>query len=201
VSLWFTFVEGFEAAAQPCTLPLLIIALVFVLTAGRAAPLAVAALVAGLSLMAWTRFARIVTVDVIGLTAVVMGASVAAAALVVAAKRNTSRLAVAVGSGIGGAVAAAAWRPCVGPRLAEIINDAPDSPLSTLPPTIAYVLGIAAIPAAIAALPLAIPRTARFFERPYVVGTGVALAIALGALMAVGVWDSVVEELLVRSTA
>ncbi|MCH7789910.1 MAG: hypothetical protein IH940_10795, partial [Acidobacteria bacterium] len=98
-------------------------------------------------------------------------------------------------------VAAAAWRPCVGTRLASIINAAPDAPLASLAPTVIYVMGVAAIPVAIAMLPVAFPRTAHLFGRAGLVGAGVVLGVALGALMAVGVWDSVVEELFLRSTA
>jgi cytochrome c biogenesis protein CcdA len=201
VNLWSTLVEGFESVAQPCTLPLLCSALIFALAAGRAAPLAVASVVVGMSLMAWARFSKIVTIDVIGFTAVIAGLAVAVSIILVAAFRRTNWSAVAAGSFVGGAVAAAAWRPCVGPRLADILNEAPDAPFANLLPAIAYVLGIAAIPAAFAALPIAVPRTADVLDRTSVAATGAALGVAAGALMAFGVWDSVLEELLARSSA
>lgn len=200
MSLTSTYVEGFEAVRQPCTLPLLLSALVFALAAGRGAPLAVIAHVGGAAILAWARFTQLWTVDVTGFTAILAGGTVAAAAVFVA-RRRRDRAAIVLGAGLGGAIAAAVWRPCVGSQLGAIINDAPDHRISALVPTIAYVAGLSTLALVIASVPSAFPSLGAATTSTPVVVTGAALGVALGLAMAVGIWDDVVLELLERSRA
>ncbi len=194
-----TFAEGFGATRQPCTLPLLISALVFVLAAGRRAPVVAGAHLAGLAFLAWARFARIWTIEIQGWSAVAAGLLVAAAAVGVAATRERPPWWAAGPAVLGGAVAAAIWQPCVGRYFADIVNDAPTDRVGSVPLTMAYVLGIGLLPLVIGVIVLTVPRAADLVDRIVVVRVGATLGATLGLLMAVGVWADIVEELTRRT--
>lgn len=196
------FLEGVEAVAQPCTLPLLISALVFIFAAGVNAPIAAFAHLGGVAMMAWLRFTRLVTLDVTDGPAVVAGVIVAASAMAIAfAPAGRRRLFAGVGAALGGAVAAVVWRPCVGFELGSVLNDAPTDRVGTFIPVVLYVTGASLVSMVVALLPVAVPRIGGWMAQRWVSTGGAIMGVVLGLLMAVGVWSDLVDEMLRLSTA
>ncbi len=196
------FLEGVGAIRQPCTLPILLSSLVFVLAAGGRSPLAAGAFVGGAALMAWLRFASLLSVDLSGANAVVGGLLVAVAAIAVGLpSAGWGRVAVVGGgSAAGGAVAAAIWRPCVGSELAGVLDTAPGSPAGALVPLIAYVVGVCLLTLAAGLLVVAWPRlSGPLHSVPVTRGASLA-GVMIGASMALGWWGDLVDELLRRSS-
>lgn len=191
-----TFVEGFSAVGQACTLPVLLIALVFVMAAGRNAPVAWAGLALAASLIAWARFTRVWTVDVEGSSAAASGLLVALAAVAVARLGSDNPIAAAGGAALAGGVAAALWQPCVGMRLSAAICSASDGDPLALPLTAAYLSGVMAIAGALAVAPVAWPRLDRFAAHRWTAPMGAACGLVVGGLIAAGTWDATVDALL-----
>ncbi len=197
-----SFLEGVEAIRQPCTLPILLSSLVFVLAAGRRAPIAGAVFVGGAALVAWLRFASVWSIDLTGVNAVVGGVLLAAAAIAVgmsSSGRGSVGL-VAGGSALGGAVAAAIWRPCVGSELAEVLDAAPGAPAGALAPITAYVVGVCLLTLAAGVLVVAWPRLAGPLESVPVTRGASTVGVLIGLSIAMGWWGELVDELLRRSS-
>lgn len=195
-----TFLEGVDAVRLPCTLAVLVPATVVVLVAGRRGVVAVAGFLVGATLVAWTRFTGAWfdepgTAASIGLGAVF---AVAIAAIHLAGARRPEVVgpsAVAVGG-----ITAWLWRPCVGARLGDILNNAPDSPASELLPTLAYLLGAASVAVVVAAAPIASPRLQVIRDHRSTTRLATLVGLSLGLAIAAGVYDDLVAELLRRSS-
>ena len=196
------FLEGVEAIRQPCTLPILLSSLVFVLAAGRRAPIAAGAFVAGVALVAWLRFASILSIDLTGASAVAGGVLVAGAAIAVGLRSagRCGAVAVAAASALGGAVVAAIWRPCVGSELAAVLDAAPGAPALALLPMTAYVVGVCLLTLAAGALIVAWPRLSDALESVPVTRGASLSGVLIGGFIALGWWGELVDELLRRSS-
>jgi cytochrome c biogenesis protein CcdA len=197
------FFEGAEAIRQPCTLPILLASVVFVAAAGRQAPIAAIAFVTGVAVMAWLRFASLLSVDLDGFNAIAAGALIAVAAVTVAltpADRSRSTF-VAAASAMAGAVTAALWRPCVGLELASVLDTAPGAPLDAFLPLSAYVLGVSLLTLAFGFVAVAWPELGRPLASTVVTRSAAAIGVVLGTTIAIGWWSELVDELLRRSSA
>ena len=199
--MWI-FLEGVEAIRQPCTFPIVLSSLVFVLAAGRRAPIASAAFVGGTALAAWLRFSSVMSIDLTGANAVVGGVLLAGAAIAVGIRSagGGGLGLVAGGSGLGGAVAAAIWRPCVGSELAKVLDAAPGAPAGALVPITAYVVGVCLLTLAAGVLVVAWPQLAGPLESVPVTRGASTVGVLIGGSIALGWWGELVDELLRRSS-
>ena len=93
------------------------------------------------------------------------------------------------------------WRPCVGERLADILNNAPTEGARTLALTPLYVSGVALVALGMSLVPLVIPRASTIAEHRVWRGAALVFAGVYASMIAFGVYDDVVAELLQRSTA
>ena len=190
-----TFLEGVGAIGVACTLVMLVPAVALVLVA-RKARLTVALLfVTGAALLTWARAAGHWNVELSG-AAVPVAAVLAAAVFVIAylAKGPLSLSATGAGA-VAGALAGWLWRPCVGPKLGEILNNTDTEAARTLGLMLVYMAG-ALLPALLlAVLPHALPATKRFLDRLPAAAAGGAAGAAYAITLATGRYDDLVGEL------
>lgn len=192
------FLEGVESVLLPCTLALIVPGITVVLAARRRALVAGGSYLVATVLMSWARFAEWVTFtpETVGL--IFVGAlTIAAAAVILGVGKAVPTAAAAA---MTGANAALLWRPCVGEHLGQVISESYTNPVGSLGGVVAFVVGASLPLVVLLALPIAIPRLVDDLDR---VGVATAAALGLsmlGVLMAVGRYDDLVAELLVRSS-
>ncbi len=190
-----TFLEGVGSIGVACTLAALVPAAALVLVARKARLTVALCYLVGATLLTWARAGGHWQVELSG-TMVPVAAALAAGAFVLAwwAKRPAS-LAV-TGSGVAaGALAGWLWRPCVGPRLGDILDNVDTESARTLGLMLVYMAG-ALLPAVLlAVLPHAVPATRRFLDRLPVAAVGVAVGAAYAVTLATGRYDDIVGEL------
>lgn len=190
-----TFLEGVGAIGVACTLVMLVPAVALVLVA-RKARLTVALLyVIGAALLTWARAAGHWNVELSG--AAVPVAAVLAAGVFVLAFRAKGPLSLsATGAGaVAGALAGWLWRPCVSPKLGEILDSTDAEAARTLGLMLVYMAG-ALLPALLlAVLPHALPATKRFLDRLPVTAVGGAVGAAYAITLATGRYNDLVGEL------
>ena len=190
-----TFLEGVGAIGVACTLVMLVPGVALVLVA-RKARLTVALLyVTGAALLTWARAAGHWNVELSG-AAVPAAAVLAAGVFVIAylAKGPLSLSATGAGA-VAGALAGWLWRPCVGPKLGEILDSTGTEAARTLGLMLVYMAG-ALLPALLlAVLPHAVPATKRFLDRLPVAAAGGAVGAAYAITLATGRYDDLVGEL------
>lgn len=163
--------EGVIAAAQPCSLALVVPAAGATVLGGRNGWLAAIACWTTATLAAWGRATGLVQLD----DGLVVGIGLALVALTgtavlwrrsaitqtaarpmdagPASPRQRSDAAQALtGGGLVGLAAGVLWRPCVGPALGTILSAAPADRAGQLGPFAAYMAGLLAVTAAVATL-------------------------------------------------
>jgi len=191
------FAEAIRATTQPCTLLLLLPALVTaVMTGGRWAPFT--AICIGAVLGGWLFIANVVALSDVQLQ--LSGLLVASAIAVVVAAPSVSWLACAATpvahtatAGVIAFVATLWWRPCIGVELGSILTGARHGLGGQLPGMAAYVLG-ALVPVLTVVLVMrAIDPSPVAIRRAGWVAGGVGLVVA-GAL-AIGRHDELVTTL------
>ena len=190
-----TFLEGVGSIGVACTLAALVPGVALVLVA-RKARLTVALFYAlGATLLTWARAAGYWHVELIG-AAVFVAAALAAGAFVLAYRAKRAASLSATGSGaVAGALAGWLWRPCVGPKLGEILNNTDTEGARTLDLMLVYMLG-ALLPALLlAVLPHAVPSAKRFLDRLPLVALGGAVGAAYAITLATGHYDDLIGEL------
>ena len=190
-----TFLEGVGAIGVACTLVMLVPAVALVLVARRARLTVALVYVMGTALLTWARAAGHWDAELSG-AAVPVAAVLAAAVFVLAfrAKGPLSLLATGAGA-VAGALAGWLWRPCVGPKLGEILSNTDAEAARTLGLMLVYMLG-ALLPALLlAVLPHALPATKRFLDRLPVAAAGGAVGAAYAVTLATGRYDDLVGEL------
>ena len=190
-----TFLEGVGSIGVACTLATLVPGMALVLVA-RKARLTVALFYAlGATLLTWARAAGHWDVELSG-AAVFVAAALAAGAFVLAYRAKRAVSLSATGSGaVAGALAGWLWRPCVGPKLGAILNNADTEGARPLGPMLVYMLG-ALLPALLlAVLPHAVPSTKRFLDRLPLVVLGGAVGAAYAITLAAGRYDDLIGEL------
>ena len=190
-----TFLEGVGSIGVACTLATLVPGVALVLVA-RKARLAVALFyLLGATLLTWARAAGHWDVELSG-AAVFVAAALAAGAFVLAYRAKRAVSLSATGSGaVAGALAGSLWRPCVGPKLGDILNNADTEGARPLGLMLVYMLG-ALLPALLlAVLPHAAPSTKRFLDRLPLVVLGGAVGAAYAITLAAGRYDDLIGEL------
>ena len=194
-----TLLEGIEAVRLPCTFALLLPALGLALAAGSRAPGAVASFIVGAGGLAWARAAGHWSIAADGLATLAAALVLGAAVATVMWRRAGSGL-VLPAAAAGGATIGWIWRPCVGNHLAAVLNDAPTAPVRTLALTIVYIGGACLIAVIVAALPVTFPNLARWRDHRVTTAVGGVAVLVVAVLIAVGLYDDLVAELLRRSS-
>ena len=190
-----TFLEGAAAIGVACTLVMLVPAVALVLVS-RKARLTVALFYAlGATLLTWARAAGHWEVELSGAAAPVAAVLVAGAFVLAFRAKGPLSLAATGAGAVAGALAGWLWRPCVGPRLGDILNTVDTEGARTLGMMLVYMLG-ALLPALLlAVLPHALPSTKRFLDRLPVVVVGGAVGAAYAITLATGRYDDLIGEL------
>ena len=190
-----TFLEGVGSVGVACTLAALVPAVALVLVARKARLTVALSYALGAALLTWARAAGHWQVELSG-AAVFVAAALAAGAFVLAYRAKRPPSLSATGSGVvAGALAGWLWRPCVGPKLGEILNSADPEGARTLGLILVYMLG-ALLPALLlAVLPHALPGAKRFLDRLPVAILGGAVGAAYAITLAAGRYDDLIGEL------
>ena len=190
-----TFLEGVGSIGVACTLAALVPAVALVLVARKARLTVALWYLVGATLLTWARAGGHWQVELSG-AMVPVAAALAAGAFVLGwwAKKPASL--AATGSGVvAGALAGWLWRPCVGPRLGDILDDVDTEAARTLGLMLVYLAG-ALLPAVLlAVLPHAVPATRRLLDRLLVAAVGAAVGAAYAVTLATGRYDDIVGEL------
>ena len=190
-----TFTEGISVITWTCTLPIGIPGLALFLTARRVRLTVGLLYVAGVALMAWAPAAGYWRTDMRGAVVVVV-AVLAAGTYLAAWKAPSWNSPLATGAGfVGGAIAGWLWRPCVGPRLGDILNEASTDELRTLALTGVYAAGALLPLLLLAVLPYAVPAVGRVLDRTPFAIAGAAIGTAYAIALASGQYDDLIGEL------
>ena len=190
-----TFLEGVGSISIACTLAMLVPGVALVLVARKARLTVALFYLLAATLLTWARAAGQWQVELSG-AMVFVGAALAAGAFVLAFRAKRPASLSATGSGVlAGALAGWLWRPCVGPRLGDILNNADTAAASTLGMMLVYMAG-ALLPAVLlAVLPHALRGSKPFLDRPPVVVVGGAVGAAYAVTLAAGRYDDLIGEL------
>ncbi len=190
-----TFLEGVGSIGVACTLAALVPAVALVLVARKARLTVALFYLLGVTLLTWARAAGHWDVELSG-AAVYVAAVLAAGVFVLAHRAQRPVSLPAAGSGVvAGALAGWLWRPCVGPKLGEILNSTDTEAARTLGLMLVYMAG-ALLPAVLlAVLPHALPATKRVLDRLPAVAVGGAVGAAYAVTLATGRYDDLIGEL------
>ena len=190
-----TFLEGVGSIGVACTLAALVPAVALVLVARKARLTVALSYALGAALLTWARAAGHWQVELSG-AAVFVAAALAAGAFVLAYRAKRPASLSAMGSGVAaGALAGWLWRPCVGAKLGEILNNADTEGARTLGLMLVYMAG-ALLPALLlAVLPHALPGAKRVLDRLLLVAVGSAVGAAYAITLAAGRYDDLIGEL------
>ena len=191
-----TFLEGVGSIGIARTLAALLPAVALVLVARKARLTVALAYLVGVTLLTWARASGHWDVELSGVVMFVASAALVVGVFVLAYRAKRPASLAATGSGVvAGALAGWLWRPCVGPKLGEILNNTDTEAARTLGLMLVYMAG-ALLPAVLlAVLPHALPPTKRFLDRLPVVAVGWAVGAAYAVTLATGRYDDLIGEL------
>jgi len=191
-----TFLEGVGSIGVACTLAALVPAVALVLVARKARLTVALCYLVGAALLTWAGASGHWNVELSGAVMFLVSAALVAGVFVLAWRARRPASLAATGSGVvAGAMAGWLWRPCVGPKLGEILNSTDTEAARTLGLMLVYMAG-ALLPAVLlAVLPHALPAARRFLDRPPVAVVGGAVGAAYAVTLATGRYDLVVGEL------
>ena len=190
-----TFLEGVGSIGVACTLAALVPAVALVLVARKARLTVALSYLVGVTLLTWARAAGHWQMELSGVM-VFVAAALAASTFVLAWRAPGPASWSAAGSGVvAGALAGWLWRPCVGPKLGEILNSADTEAARTLGLMLVYMAG-ALLPAVLlAVLPHALPAIRRFLDSLSVAAVGGVIGVAYAITLATGRYDDLIGEL------
>ncbi len=190
-----TLTEGIRVITWACTLTALVPGLALVLVARRARLTVALYYTAAAAFLAWAQAAGHWWVAARG-AAVVIAGIVAAGTYVAAWRAPGHSSPLATGAGlVGGALAGWLWRPCVGDRLGDILNDASTAGPRTLALMAVYMVGVLLPLLLIAIAPYAVPGVGRMLDRlPFAIA-GAAVGAAYAVALAIGQYDDLIGEL------
>lgn len=190
-----TFVEGLRVVTWACTLTVLVPGLALVLVARRCRAVVAAYYVAGAAFLAWAQAAGHWWVAARGV-AMVIGGLVAAVTYAAAWRAPGHSSAYATGAGlVGGALAGWMWRPCVGDRLGDILNDAAADGPRSLGLLVAYLTGALLPVILIAVAAYAVPAIGKALDRAPIAIAGATVGAAYAITLAIGQHDDLIGEL------
>ena len=190
-----TFLEGVGSIGVACTLAALVPGVGLVLVARKARLTVALFYLLGASLLTWARAAGHWDVELSG-SAVYVAAALAAGAFLLAYGARRAASLSAPGSGVvAGALAGWLWRPCVGEKLGDILNNTDTEAARTLGLMLVYMAG-ALLPALLlAVLPHALPSVKRFLDGLPVVAVGAVIGATYAITLGTGQYDDLIGEL------
>lgn len=190
-----TLTEGIRVITWACTLTALVPGLALVLVARRARLTVALYYTAGAAFLSWAQAAGHWWVAARG-AAVVIAGMVAAGTYVAAWRAPGHSSPLATGAGlVGGALAGWLWRPCVGERLGDILNDASTAGPRTLGLMFIYMVGVLLPLLLIATAPYAVPAVGRLLDRlPFAIA-GALVGATYAVALAIGQYDDLIGEL------
>ncbi len=190
-----TFLEGVGSIGIACTLAALAPAVALVLVARKARLTVALCYLVGVALLTWARAAGHWNVELRGAVMFVAAALVVGVFVMAYRAKGPASLAATGSGAVAGALAGWLWRPCVGPKLGEILNSTDTEAARTLSLMLVYMAG-ALLPAVLlAVLPHALPVTKRLLDRLPAVAVGGAVGAAYAVTLATGRYDDLVGEL------
>ena len=191
-----TFLEGVGSIGVACTLAALVPAVALVLVARKARLTVALSYLVGATLLTWARASGHWDVELSGAVMFAASAALVVGIFVLAYRAEKPASLAATGSGVvAGALAGWLWRPCVGPRLGDILNNTDTEAARTLGSMLVYMAG-ALLPAVLlAVLPHALPATKRALDRLPAVAVGGVVGAAYAATLATGRYDDLIGEL------
>ncbi|MDE0136801.1 MAG: hypothetical protein OXH86_18615 [Acidimicrobiaceae bacterium] len=190
-----TFIEGLRVVTWPCTLTVLVPGLALMLVARRCRATVAAYYVVGAAFLAWAQAAGHWWVAARGVAVVIAG-FVAAATYAAAWKAAGHSSPFATGAGlVGGALAGWMWRPCVGERLGDVLDDAASDGPRTLGLLFAYLIGALLPVILLAVAAYALPVIGRALDRTPVAVVGAIIGVAYAITLAIGQYDDLIGEL------
>ncbi|WP_419931711.1 hypothetical protein [Candidatus Poriferisodalis sp.] len=190
-----TLTEGIGVITWACTLTALVPGLALVLVARKARLTVALYYTAGAALLAWAQAAGYWWVAARGMAVVIAG-FVAAGTYVAAWRAPGHSSPLATGAGVvGGALAGWLWRPCVGERLGDILNDASAAGPRTLGLMAVYMVGVLLPLIFLAVAPYALPAIGRALNRLPFALAGAAVGAAYAVALAIGQYDDLIGEL------
>jgi len=190
--------EGVESLRLPCSWVLLIPAAAITVFGRRRSTLVVAVFVVVATTVGWVRFAGWWYATPRGLLQVIIGLVIIGTAAIA---WHFDRAATDVLASVVAAIAAVwTWIPCVGPELAEILNNADREPFAQLPGTVAFFLGLLLPFILVAALGELFPQLGEKLEHRWAITGGAVLLGVVGVLFATTLYDDLSSELFRLST-
>ena len=190
-----TLTEGISVITWACTLTVLVPGLALVLVARKARLTVALYYIAGAAFLAWAQAAGHWWVSARGAVVVIAG-FVAAATYVAAWRAPGHSSPYGTGAGVvGGALSGWLWRPCVGERLGDILNDAATDGPRTLGLLAVYMAGVLLPLLLIAVAPYAVPAVGRLADRQPVAIAGALVGAAYAVALAIGKYDDLIGEL------
>ena len=190
-----TLTEGIGVITWACTLTVLAPGVALVLVARQARLTVALYYVVGAALLAWAPAAGHWSVASRG-AAVVIAGLLAAGTYVAAWRAQGHSSPYATGAGIvGGALAGWLWRPCVGARLGDILNDTATDGLRTAGLMLVYMVGALLPVLLIAIAPYGVPAIGRALDRRPVAIAGAVVGAAYAVTLAIGRYDDLIGEL------
>jgi cytochrome c biogenesis protein CcdA len=185
--------EGVESLRLPCSWVLLIPALAMTVFGRRRTPLVIVVFAAAAMLVAWLRFAGWWFEVPRGAVQIALGFVIMSGAAL--AWKSDEGLVDAGVAGIAGMSAVWAWTPCVGPHLADVLNNARRDPFDQIGGTIAFIFGLLLPFVLIAAAGVLLPRLQEKLEHRSIVTTGAILLGGVGLLFSTTLYDDLASAL------
>ncbi len=185
--------EGIESLRLPCSWVLLIPATAITLFGRRRSALVVSVFVVVATLIAWVRFAGWWFETPSGAIQIALGVGIMATAAI--AWKFDRGLTDVFAAAVAGIVSVWAWIPCVGPELAEILNNSRREPLSQLGGTIGFFLGLLMPFILFAAVGVLFPKLEDKLDNRFAIGIGAALFGLVGLLFATTLYDDLASAL------
>ncbi len=192
-----TLLEGVVAAAQPCSLALVVPAAGATVLGGRLGGAVAAALWLTATLAAWAQAALLLDVGAGWVTGAVLAGAVLGGLWLLlrdppgwpsGATRPLGGALVGLGAGL-------LWRPCVGPELGEVLTAAPDDPAGQVIRFGVYMAGLLAVTAALAALPVLHRRVEATLTGPAGRLLAATPVLVLAVVLATGRYEQVIGRL------
>lgn len=190
--------EGVDSLRLPCSWVLLIPAAAITLFGRRRPVLVVSVFVTVAIIIGWLRFSGWWFATPHGTGQVLLGLGImGTAALAWKFDRGATDVFASVVAGI---ISVWAWIPCVGPELADILNNAPREPFAQIPGTIGFFLGLLIPFIIVAAIGATFPKLQEALDDRRVVTAGAVLFGIVGLLFTTTFYDNLSSALFSIST-
>ena len=185
--------EGVESLRLPCSWVLLIPALAVTIYGRRRTPLVMSIFVSVAILVAWLRFAGWWFEVPRGAVQVILGLVLMAGAAI--AWKCDTGVGDAIIAALSGMAAVWAWTPCVGPHLADVLNNASREPFAHFGGTAAFIFGLLLPFVLVASIGVVLPAVQQKLSHHRVITVGAVLIGMVGLLFVTTLFDNLASAL------